>query len=82
MDKNHNGELSHSEILYFYNNADVTKDDSFGFFKYEHGKWIVNEGLRDAALEYYTHGRIVTPELNDKYGGYFIGINSGIDNVK
>ena len=78
MDKDSNGELSHAEVLDFYNNTVETKKDYSDTFIYEDGKWTVSEGLKAAALEYYTKGRIVTPELNERYGGYFVGINSGV----
>jgi len=79
MDKDSSGELSHSEIMDFYNNTVVTKKDYADIFMLEDGKWTVSEGLKDAALEYYTQGKIVTPELYKKYGIYFSGINSGVE---
>lgn len=78
MDENSDGILSHEEALNFYKNVVVVKENHPDIFLKEDGKWTVSKGLRDAALEYYTKGEITTPELKQKYDGYFYGINSGV----
>ena len=78
MDKDSDGELSNSEIMFFYKYTVETNDKYPDYFFLEDGKWKVSTGLKNAALEYYTYGEIVTPKLKEKYDGYFININSGV----
>ena len=78
MDSDSDGKLSHSEIMYFYKYLVETNENYPDKFFFENGKWKVSTGLKNAALEYYTHGEIKTPELKEAYGGYFININSGV----
>jgi len=78
MDMDSDGILSHSEIMFFYKYHVVTNDNYPDYFFLEDGRWRVSTGLKSAAIEYYTYGEIVTPELKEKYDGYFVNINSGV----